>query len=80
SLIVPPLGGGVQAAFFGLSTGVFTHVAIDMLPECKSGEPDSGHGAVVCSPDADRLRHAAVASTLLGTASIALAWIAVGGL
>ncbi|AWB27264.1 ZIP family metal transporter [Halococcoides cellulosivorans] len=80
SLLVPPLSGGVQAAFFGLSTGVFTHVAIDMLPECKSGDPESGHGAVVCSPDADRLRHAAVASTLFGTAAIAGLWVAVGGL
>jgi len=80
SLVVPPLSGGVQAAFFGLSTGVFTHVAIDMLPECKSGEPDSGHGAVVCAPDADHLRHAAVASTLLGTAAIAVFWIGIGGL
>ncbi|MFB6163348.1 MAG: ZIP family metal transporter [Halococcoides sp.] len=80
SLVGPTLGGGAQAAFFGLSTGVFTHVAIDMLPECKTGEPDSGHGAVVCAPDADHLRHAAVASTLLGTIAIAALWVAVGGL
>ncbi|MFB6200989.1 MAG: ZIP family metal transporter, partial [Halorhabdus sp.] len=35
SILTPDLSPIVQAVFYGVSTGVFAHVAIDMLPECS---------------------------------------------
>jgi ZIP family zinc transporter len=74
SVATPALGPAVKAAFYGVSTGVFAHVALDMIPECTGGGSGHGHGGVTCGPDADRSRHHAVASTVTGTAVIFLAW------
>ncbi|MFW5949460.1 MAG: ZIP family metal transporter [Halolamina sp.] len=77
SILTPDLSPIVKAIFFGVSTGVFAHVAIDMLPECShvgSHGDSTGHGAVQCSPDADRLRQYAVLSTVLGAAAIYVLW------
>lgn len=77
SILTPDLSPIVKAIFFGVSTGVFAHVAIDMLPECShvgSHGDSTGHGAVQCSPDVDRLRQYAVLSTLLGAAAIFAMW------
>ncbi|MFQ3285526.1 MAG: ZIP family zinc transporter [Halobacteriales archaeon] len=77
SILTPDLSPIVKAVFFGVSAGVFAHVGIDMLPECShvgSHSDSTGHGAVHCSPDADRLRQYAVLSTLLGAAAIYVLW------
>ena len=79
ALITPVLETVVMAVFYGVSTGVFAHVALDMIPECSGGGSGHGHGAVVCGPEADRLRHHAVGSTVAGTAVVALAWLAIVG-
>jgi len=79
SLLTPDLSPVVKAVFFGVSTGVFAHVAVDMLPECSHGDT-GGHGSVQCSRDADALRRYAVASTLLGAGSIFALWQALAGL
>ena len=75
ALATPALGPVVKAVFYGVSTGVFAHVALDMVPECTGGGSGHGHGDVVCGPDADRQRHHAVASTVAGTAVVFLAWL-----
>jgi len=74
SILAPDFSNVGKAAFFGISTGVFAHVAIDMLPECTHGDAGSGHGAVRCSRDADRLRQYAVLSTVLGAGAIFALW------
>ena len=77
SILTPDLSPIVKAIFFGVSTGVFAHVAIDMLPECShvgSHGDSTGHGTVHCSPEADRLRQYAVLSTILGAAAIYVLW------
>jgi ZIP family zinc transporter len=84
SILTPDLSPTVRAIFFGISTGVFAHVSIDMLPECShvGSHSDSasshshghGHGTVLCSPDADRLRQYAVLSTIAGAGAIFLLW------
>lgn len=74
SILTPDLSSIVKAVFYGVSTGVFAHVAIDMLPECTHGDASSGHGSVECSRDADRLRQIAVVSTILGAAAIFAMW------
>jgi ZIP family zinc transporter len=76
ALVTPALGPVVKAVLYGVSTGVFAHVALDMLPECSGGS-DHGHGPVACGPAADRMRHHAVASTVTGTLAVFLAWLAV---
>ncbi|WP_181685207.1 ZIP family metal transporter [Halorhabdus salina] len=78
SILTPPLSGIVQAVFYGVSTGVFAHVAIDMLPECShvgSHAEQSGHGTIQCSRDIDRIRQYAVASTLSGAGAILVVWL-----
>jgi ZIP family zinc transporter len=79
ALATPTLGPVVKAVFYGVSTGVFAHVAVDMVPECTGGGSGHGHGAVTCGPEADRQRHHAVASTVAGTAVVFLAWLALAG-
>ncbi|AWB26271.1 ZIP family metal transporter [Halococcoides cellulosivorans] len=76
SLVMPDLSEVVQAIFYGVSTGVFAHVAVDMLPECShvGSHSESGHGSVECSRDADRLRRHAVASTVAGAGAIVALW------
>lgn len=77
ALLTPDLAPAVKAAFYGVSTGVFAHVALDMIPECSGGGSGHGHGSVVCGPEADRTRQHAVASTVAGTAVVFLAWLAI---
>ncbi|WP_246985489.1 ZIP family metal transporter [Halorientalis marina] len=77
SLATPALSSVARAVVFGLSTGVFAHVALDMFPECAGGGSGHGHGDVTCGPDADRRRHHAVGSTFGGAAAVALLWGAV---
>jgi len=79
SLLTPALSPIVKAVFFGVSTGVFAHVAIDMLPECTHGDA-GGHGSVQCSRDADTLRQYAVLSTIAGAGSIFVLWQLLAGL
>ncbi|WP_135665134.1 ZIP family metal transporter [Halorhabdus rudnickae] len=77
SMLTPPLSPIVKAVFFGVSTGVFAHVAIDMLPECShvgSHADSSGHGTIQCSRDANRIRQYAVVSTLAGAGAIFVLW------
>jgi ZIP family zinc transporter len=77
SLLTPPLSPVVKAVFYGISTGVFAHVAIDMVPECSHGgshADSSGHGTVQCSRDVHRTKRNAVASTFLGAGTIFLLW------
>jgi len=77
SILTPDLSPIVKAVFFGVSTGVFAHVGIDMLPECShvgSHGDVAGHGAIQCSRDADRIRQYAVLSTFLGAAAIFAIW------
>lgn len=80
SILTPDLSSIVKAVFYGVSTGVFAHVAIDMLPECTHGDASSGHGSVKCSRDADRLRQTAVVSTILGAAAIFAMWQGIAAL
>lgn len=83
SILTPSLSPIVKAVFFGVSTGVFAHVAIDMLPECShvgSHADSSGHGTVQCSAEADTIRRYAVASTFLGAAAIYVLWQTLAGL
>jgi ZIP family zinc transporter len=74
SIATPDLGPIVEAAFYGVSTGVFAHVALDMIPECTGGGSGHGHGGVACGPDADRRRHHAVTSTVAGAAALFVLW------
>jgi ZIP family zinc transporter len=77
SVLTPALSPILKATVFGISTGVFSHVAIDMLPECSGGE--GGHGSVQCSREADTLRQYAVLSTFLGAGTIFLLWRLLAG-
>ncbi|MFB6109536.1 MAG: ZIP family metal transporter [Halodesulfurarchaeum sp.] len=77
SIAMPPLSPVLQAVLFGVSTGVFAHVGIDMLPECShqgSHADSSGHVSVQCSRDVHRIKRHAVASTFLGTGTIFVLW------
>lgn len=74
SIVTPALGPVVRAIFYGVSTGVFAHVALDMIPECTGGGSGHGHGEVTCGPDADTRRHHAVASTIAGAVALFVLW------
>lgn len=74
SLFTPSLSRIVEAIFFGVSTGVFAHVAIEVLPGCARCGSRSGPGTVRCSRYTDRLRRYAVVSTLTGSGLIVLLW------
>lgn len=78
SIITPDLSPIIKAIFFGISTGVFAHVGIDMLPECShvGSHADStvGHGTIECTHETDQLRQHAVLSTFLGAGVIFLLW------
>lgn len=78
SLATPTLSPLVTAVFYGISTGVFAHVALDLIPDCSGGGSGHDHGsAAVCSPEQDRHRVHAVVSTLSGVVVLLLAWLAV---
>ncbi|WP_136689733.1 ZIP family metal transporter [Halorhabdus amylolytica] len=77
SILTPDLSATVQAVFYGVSTGVFAHVGIDMLPECShvgSHADSSGHGSIECSRNIHRVRQYAVASTFAGAGAIFVLW------
>lgn len=75
SLATPTLGTTSKAVFYGISTGVFAHVALDMIPECGGGGPSHGYGDSVCSPDVDWQRYHAVASTMTGAFALFALWL-----
>jgi ZIP family zinc transporter len=80
SVATPDLGPAVRAVFYGVSTGVFAHVALDMIPECSGGGEGHGHGgASVCSAEADAQRRHAVASTVAGAGVLFVAWLLLAG-
>lgn len=82
SVVTPALGPIVRAVFYGVSTGVFAHVALDMIPECSGGGEGHGHdhgGGSVCSAEADAQRRHAVASTVAGTGILFLVWLLLAG-
>jgi ZIP family zinc transporter len=80
SVLTPDLGPVVRAVFYGVSTGVFAHVALDMVPECSGGGAGHGHGkGAVCSAEADARRRHAVASTVAGAGVLFLAWLLLAG-
>ncbi|MCF2164798.1 MULTISPECIES: ZIP family metal transporter [Halobacterium] len=68
-----------RAVVFGFAAGIFLHVAMDFLPHCETGS--DVHDAVTRSAHdhdhalLDRLRLHAVASTGLGAAVVAAAWV-----
>lgn len=72
--LVPPLSGVVTSLVFGVSTGLFAHVAIDMTPECVGSEAEHTHGKIVCSTDTDRVRLVSSASVAFGGIIIAGLW------
>ncbi|MDZ7850507.1 MAG: ZIP family metal transporter [Halodesulfurarchaeum sp.] len=77
SILTPPLSPIVKAGFYGISTGVFAHVAIDMLPQCShsgSHADSTGHGTIQCSRNVHRTKLHAVTSTFLGAGTILLLW------
>jgi ZIP family zinc transporter len=74
SIATPALGPITKAVFYGISTGVFAHVALDMIPECSGGGSGHSHGSATCGPNADRQRINAVTSTVAGTGVIFLIW------
>ncbi len=78
SILTPPLSPVVKAVFYGISTGVFAHVAIDMLPQCShsgSHADSTGHGSIQCSREVHRTKFNAVLSTFLGAGAILALWI-----
>lgn len=77
SILTPPLSPIVKAVFYGISTGIFAHVAIDMLPECShagSHADSSGHGSIQCSRNLHWTKLNAVASTFVGAGTILVLW------
>ncbi|MFC7132449.1 MULTISPECIES: ZIP family metal transporter [Salinibaculum] len=74
SISTPALGSVIKALFYGVSTGVFAHVAIDMIPECSGGGSGHGHGEVACGPQPDTQRRHAVFSTLSGAGALFVVW------
>ena len=76
SIATPSLGPIVRAVFYGVSTGIFAHVALDMIPECSGGGSGHSHGdeASFCSHEADAQRRHAVASTIAGAAVLFAVW------
>ncbi|MFB6085874.1 MAG: ZIP family metal transporter [Halodesulfurarchaeum sp.] len=82
AVLTPPLGPVVKAVVYGISTGVFAHVAIDMLPRCSHGgshADSTGHGSIQCSRDLHRTKLSAVASTFLGAGTILFLWRLLAG-
>jgi len=74
-----PTDATFRAVVFGFAAGIFLHVAMDFLPECETGS--EVHAAATRNTDShdhavlDRLRLHAVASTTLGGAAVAAAWL-----
>jgi ZIP family zinc transporter len=66
----------VNAVVFGFAAGIFLHVAMDFLPNCEAGsEVDEVCAIHENSHDLlDELRTHAVASTVIGGASVVVAW------
>lgn len=76
-LLLPAIPVGVQSVLTGVSTGVFLHIAVDMIPECVSSSERIGHGVIECSSEVDKQRVYASISVLVGILLIsALSFIA----
>lgn len=56
---------------YGVSTGLFAHIGLDMLPECSSGGTPS-HGTISCGTDIIRIYSAV--SVTIGIAVIIGSW------
>lgn len=56
---------------YGISTGLFAHIGLDMLPDCSSGGTPS-HGSISCNTDIVRVYSAV--SVTAGVAIIIGAW------
>lgn len=67
--------GALGSLIFGLSTGLFIHIAIDMIPECVGSNSSAGHGKIVCSTGRDKIRLISAFSVLLGLLIITIPWI-----
>lgn len=76
AFLVPSLSGTARALIFGLSTGLFAHVSIDMTPECVGSDHNhsQNHGTIVCSTNIDRNRAFSSASVFLGGLLITALW------
>jgi ZIP family zinc transporter len=76
AFLIPSLSGMLRALIFGLSTGLFAHVSIDMTPECVSSNHNhsQNHGTIVCSTNIDRNRAISSASVLFGGVLITSLW------
>ncbi len=73
-LVEPPSSMALNAVVFGFAAGIFLHIAMDFLPECETGG-EHVHGEAHAR--LDRLRVHAVASTVVGAGTVALAWLLV---
>ncbi|WP_049997162.1 ZIP family metal transporter [Halococcus sediminicola] len=73
-LVAPSSTMAVNALVFGFAAGIFLHIAMDFLPECETG---GEHASGVAHARLDRLRVHAVASTVVGAGTVALAWLLV---
>lgn len=76
--LIPTISGITRALVFGLSTGLFAHVAIDMTPECIGSDHNHSHnhGTIICSTNADQTRLISSASVLIGGLTITILWLA----
>lgn len=72
--LVPEVSGLLSSLVFGLSAGLFLHVAVDMTPECVQSDDTHSQGNIVCSTEQDKIRLISVSSVLLGASIIAVLW------
>jgi ZIP family zinc transporter len=75
AVLTPEIGTVTKAVLYGLSTGVFAHVALDMIPECTGGGSGHGHGDVSCDRNGDHLRQHTVFSTVGGAGAVFVIWL-----
>lgn len=68
SVVIPE---STYPLIYGISTGLFAHIGLDMLPECGSGGTPS-HGTISC--DTDRIRIYSAASVTAGVSVIFGLW------
>jgi ZIP family zinc transporter len=76
---IPQMTAVQESLIFGLSTGLFSHVAIDMTPECVGSDKDHtrSHGTIVCSTNTDKMRLISSLSVFFGGLIIASLWYVV---
>ncbi|MFC6974054.1 ZIP family metal transporter [Halomicroarcula sp. GCM10025709] len=78
ALLAVPQAPALNAVVFGFAAGIFLHVAMDFLPNCEAGsEIDEVCSLHEHSHDLlDELRTHAVGSTVVGSAVVVAAWLA----